>query len=346
VKSWSSVAVQGLILLYNLSLVTWFVLRWWGGDRFWWLWMGNALTPFFFLPLLLFLPSIVVRRRWLAGLLIPAALFVLLYGSLFLPRWPRASASRSTESIRLMTYNILFANPDYAAVARVVSRESPDIVALEELSPPAANTLVAAIGDDYPYRALEPRDGPYGLGIFSRLPLVDWRIVVERPWGVGGLAATAVTPCGPLQLLAMHTVPTVPRVSLTLNPGEVSRTMRERRGEIQQALAYLEPRPAPTVLFGDFNLTDQNETYRLIADRYTDGFREAGWGFGFTFPVVRGEIPLLRQPYRWPVLRIDYVFHSPELYAQDARVGKDSGGSDHRPLVVDLVRSCDNRGGH
>jgi len=345
VKSWGSNAARGLILLYNLSLVTWFVLRWWGGDQVWWLWMGTALTPFFFLPLLLFLPLVVVRWRWMVGLTLPATLFLLLYGSLFLPRWPRASASRSTEAIRVMTYNILFANPDYAAVARVVSRESPDIVALEELSPPAADALVAAMGGDYRFRALEPRDGPYGIGILSRLPLAERQIVVERPWGVGGLAATVDTPCGPLQLLAMHTVPTVPRASLAFDAGEVGRTMRERRGEIQEALSYLEARPAATVLFGDFNLTDQHRTYRLLADRYTDSFREAGWGFGFTFPVVRGEIPVLRQPYRWPVLRIDYVFHSTELYAQDARVVADNGGSDHRPLVVDLVRSCDNRAG-
>lgn len=337
--------VQGLLLLYNLLLAGWFIIRWQQGDRYWWLWVGNALLPFFFAPMLFFVPAILVRRRWIAGLVLPTALFIANYGLLFLPSWPAASAARTMQPRRVMTFNVLFANQDYPAIARMISEEAADVVALQEVEPALADLLRARFAEEYPYQAWEPRSGPFGMAVLSRLPLGDRRIVVERPWGVAGLATVVETTCGPIQLLAMHTVPTVPGLSPAHNRVEVSRTVRERREEIQDALAYLGQRPGPTLLVGDFNLTDQHETYRAITQGYRDSFREVGWGFGFTFPARRGDLPLIHRPYHWPILRIDYVFHSPDLRAQATHVGPENGGSDHRPLVADIMLPCSKPAG-
>ena len=339
--------IQGLLLLYNLFLAGWFILRWLQGDRTWWLWMGNALTPFLFLPTIVFLPTVLFHRRRAVGFVIPAAVFLVTYGSLFLPRWSSASAAGADprQSLRVLTFNVLFENKDYPAIARIVAAQSADIVALQEVEPALAELLRVRFADTYPYLALEPRRGPFGMAILSRLPLDDHQIVVERPWGVGGFATSVSTVCGPVRLLAMHTVPTIPGISPAHNRVEVFRTVRERREEIQDALAYLGRHPGPTLLVGDFNLTDQHETYRLITQGYRDSFREVGWGFGFTFPARRGQLPLVHRPYSWPFLRIDYVFHSPDLRAQAARVGSENVGSDHRPLVADIVLPCSKPAG-
>ncbi|NOZ05535.1 MAG: hypothetical protein GXP41_04165 [Chloroflexi bacterium] len=326
--------LRTLFPAYNLFLIAWLVLRNRQDALFWWVWIVNGTVPWFFLPLPLFIVASLFRRRWTVGLILPVGLFLVLYGNLFLPRWPSASASRDEHSFRVMTFNVLFENYNYAGVAELVSRQSPDLVAFEELQPAAAQAFRQILGRDYPYRALEPRDGPYGIGIFSRWPLADAGVVVERPWGVGGLFAKVATPCGvPLRLVAMHPPPTIPQPSRAAYRAEVLRTVGERRREIRQSLDYLAADSGPAVLLGDFNLTDQHQTYQVITKDYgyKDSFREAGWGLGFTFPA-RGSL--------FPFIRIDYVFHSPDIEASAAHVLPDNNGSDHRPLLVDLNLRC------
>ena len=329
--------LRSLLLAYNLFLIAWLLLHGRQDGHLWWMWIVNAAVPWFFLPLPLFMLASLFRRRWAVGLILPVGLFLVLYGSLFLPRWPSASAGRDEHLFRVMTFNVLFENQDYAGVAELVSRQSPDLVAFEELEPVAAQTFRQVLGQDYPYQALEPRNGPYGIGIFSRWPLADAQVVVKRPWGVGGFFVDVATPCeSPLHLVAVHPPPTLPRRSRTAYRAEIERTVAERRREIRQALDYLAARPGPAVLLGDFNLTDQHETYQIITGDYgyKDSFREGGWGFGLTFPVTRG---------RFPLARIDYVFHSSGLRTNAARVVPEHSGSDHRPLVVDLNLGCSAR---
>jgi endonuclease/exonuclease/phosphatase (EEP) superfamily protein YafD len=57
-----------------------------------------------------------------------------------------------------------------------------------------------------------------------------------------------------------------------------------------------------------------------------DAFAEIGSGMGFTFEELN-----------IPVARIDYVFHTDDFRAVEARVLEDTAGSDHRPLFVTLA---------
>ena len=73
-----------------------------------------------------------------------------------------------------------------------------------------------------------------------------------------------------------------------------------------------------------------------------DAWREAGWGFGHTFPGEPtpergGSRPvLLGVPVPTWLVRIDYIFHSDALVTIAARVGPGDGDSDHRPVVATL----------
>jgi endonuclease/exonuclease/phosphatase family metal-dependent hydrolase len=61
--------------------------------------------------------------------------------------------------------------------------------------------------------------------------------------------------------------------------------------------------------------------------RYKDGFAQASWGFGYTFPADKT-----------PWMRIDRVMVSDELRVVGFEVGK-STLSDHRCVVADLQRA-------
>jgi endonuclease/exonuclease/phosphatase (EEP) superfamily protein YafD len=87
----------------------------------------------------------------------------------------------------------------------------------------------------------------------------------------------------------------------------------------------------PLVVMGDFNQTQWSPSYVALASELEDTFRATGWGLGHTYPAHSG-----RWPISLPLLRIDYIFHSPDLVAARARVGRD-GGSDHLPVVTELA---------
>ena len=89
----------------------------------------------------------------------------------------------------------------------------------------------------------------------------------------------------------------------------------------------------PQLVTGDFNQTEWSPSYPLVTAELRDSFREAGWGFGHTFPST---LSWARWDISLPLLRIDYIFHSGELLAQDARVGPASR-SQHLPVIVDLA---------
>lgn len=76
----------------------------------------------------------------------------------------------------------------------------------------------------------------------------------------------------------------------------------------------------PVIICGDFNDTPASYTYRTVKGDLTDGFRDCGSGFGYTF----------RQLKR--IFRIDYIIYSPDFKG----VTYDSPNldySDHKPVV-------------
>jgi hypothetical protein len=125
--------------------------------------------------------------------------------------------------------------------------------------------------------------------------------------------------------------------------GPVYTEMREKQA--QALVEFAAEHPGPLIFVGDLNATDQNKAYAIISPTMHDAWREAGWGFGHTFPGkptpdVGGSRPVvLGLPVPMWLVRIDYIFHSDSFITLDARLGPDDGGSDHRPVVARLAWS-------
>jgi endonuclease/exonuclease/phosphatase (EEP) superfamily protein YafD len=106
-----------------------------------------------------------------------------------------------------------------------------------------------------------------------------------------------------------------------------------RDAQVEELVARLAADDGARLLTGDFNETEWSYPYERLHSVLGDSFREAGAGFGHTYPShVRWDGWTLSVP----LVRIDYVFHSAELVALHAAVGPD-GGSDHLPVVADLA---------
>ena len=316
--------------------------------------LATEFTPFLFLPLPLWALTGAVallrrRAREASIAALPWLLFAALYGPLFVPRPAHAAALLAAEegpatALRVMTFNVLEVNRATARLAAVVRDANPDVLVVQELTPYMATSLDAAIRDDYPYRSLRPAGTSDGVGTWSRYPIVktDGWTDLQSParWQYVALAVHGRT----VHVANLHlSAPEVRwrRLPLLPKPLIVGQDTSERRAQV----ALLAPRlrglaesGAPLVVAGDLNMTDQAPEYgRLLDAGLHDAYRAAGWGFGLTFPATPVAYFARHAVAARPVLALDHVLVSPQVGVAHIRVWPAAGGSDHRPLVADLV---------
>jgi endonuclease/exonuclease/phosphatase (EEP) superfamily protein YafD len=154
-------------------------------------------------------------------------------------------------------------------------------------------------------------------GIISRFPLTPVELAYDKGRTQKVIAAT---PAGPIAVWNVH-------------PNTPLPWLRQYR-QISALAEDIAAVDGPLIVGGDFNTTDQSETYHLVNQYLHNAHWEAGWGFGFSFPAHQPhfrDIPILT-----PVIRIDHIFYSSHFFAQNARTLSDSGGSDHFPVTAKL----------
>lgn len=299
---------------YVAGLTLYFALRWLGAWRLWFVEALGYILPWLFVPVLLLMPLLLLlrRRALLAILALPAAVFLLLYGGLYLPR-PQVAAAG--QPFTVLTYNILGLNRDVEAMAVAIRAHDADVVALHEVNASMGKALEARLLSRYPYRH---REG--GIGLYSRFPIEEYR-AFRLGEGQGLWAQQCVLLVDGRRVALLNVHPRAPSDELRrfATSGHAA--------DVRDLLARVEAIDGPLLVVGDLNLTEQNSAYAVLMRRLRDAHREAGRGMGFTFRPFEGG------PAAW---RIDYVLHSPDIVALGTALG-DYGGSDHRPLIATLA---------
>lgn len=323
-----SVWLLALVNVYFVGLFVWALVHWVIGDRWWWLFALNALAPYLFLPLPAILPlAFRLRRRetW-AGLGLAFALFAYLYGGLFLPQLPGAQANGPTLTV--MAYNVLGFNLATSNVVEAIRASQADVIALQELNPENAEAIERELMEVYPYQILNPQNGVTGSGVISRYPLRPTGEHLPGGW-IGTPHVLELDFDGqPVTLIRFHAYAGINNVA-------------PREAQARIIADFVAAHPGPFIAAGDLNATDMSFAYRLLTGQLRDSWREAGWGFGQTFPgaasVGSSRPTLAGIPVPMWLVRIDYIFHSDDFTAAAARIGPWDGASDHRPVVAELV---------
>ncbi len=230
-----------------------------------------------------------------------------------------------------MTFNL---GPGQARPEQLVSaieEENPDLIAVQELVPETVQLLRQRLSTRYASIFLDLRIATTGL--LTRYSIT--KIEPFQPAGKGRLAlSTSVNVNKQLiNVLAVHPLP--PDLSwyedYSIPTGMIDKDQEEEIADIVER----GKKSNPVIIIGDFNMTDQSHSYVRLSDAFKDAYREAAWGFGFTFPNhLRVQNIVLPVPF----LRLDYVFYSGELQAERARVDC-RGSSDHCYLFVELSKS-------
>ena len=337
ITAWLTARLVTFSRVYFTFLFAWAILRLLFGDRWWWLFLVNSFAVYLFAPLpLILLIGLVARRRetWI-GFGRAFALFAHLFGVLFLPKLPQASASDSTLTV--MTYNLLGFNGHPERVVSAIRVSNADVITLQELNPPAAEAIQRDLAHEYPYHVLDPQLGVTGMGVISRYPLrTNGERLPGETWvGTPQVLAldfhgTAVT------LLHFHPVPT------NLGPrDQMDWSVRERERQARIVADFVAAHSVPLIAPVDFNANDQSVAYATVTSILVDSWREAGWGLGHTLPGAdspgSSRPRLADAPVPMWLARIDHIFHSRHWQATSAWLGPWDGVSDHRPVVARLT---------
>ncbi len=218
---------------------------------------------------------------------------------------------------------------DSSLLCDYLIRSNADVVGMQELSESQASAIERDLSEHYPYRLLHP-GGFAGKGVLSKRPIEESGVMSfapERP----DLNASVLIDGKPLRVIVAH--PRPPRLSRGgLLFDEITENQVRQVGELAVA-------GRPAIVLCDLNTTSMQQAYlQLLSAGLVDPFRYAG-RWAATFPVRVGNTHRVGSTAdKWklkPVLRIDYVLHTPELYASDANVGEDIG-SDHLPVFAML----------
>jgi endonuclease/exonuclease/phosphatase family metal-dependent hydrolase len=231
-------------------------------------------------------------------------------------------------TLTVMTLNI---GNGLAPPRRLVSflrNSGADVIGLQELAVSQADAIASELIEAYPYQELHPR-GIEGRGLLSCYPLTQvshLQLIRDRPDLLVSVCVAGV----PISVVIAHPPP--PSFHWKgLRHAEETRTQ-------VATLAELTMSSAPAVLLGDFNMTVQYALYAdLVAASLVDAFHTAGHGRGNTLPTRIGYVRWLRRSLGWarliPILRVDYIWLTPDIAVEAAWVGRDVG-SDHLPVFA------------
>jgi endonuclease/exonuclease/phosphatase (EEP) superfamily protein YafD len=245
------------------------------------------------------------ERRPAAAFGAAAALNVLVSVS----AWPWPSGGGGAPEFQVLVANVSTANRAHHLVLDLIRSREPDVVVLTEVDDQWLEAL-GSLTERYAHRIVQPRSDNFGIGVWSRLPLEDGVVVRLGRAGVPSVLARAVTPLGPVWVLATHPVP------------PSGREMSALRNDQLDAIATLTDTLAGRVVVaGDLNATPWSPHFRDLLR--VGGLRRAR---------------SVRALYTWPVgmpvlmVQLDHCLHSGNLRAAHLEVLA-SIGSDHYPLA-------------
>lgn len=303
---------------------------------------GLYFIPIFILNVTLLIIGLIRMKRYLVISLV-ALLPSLFFADLFV-KFGGEEKSVSGDEVKVMTYNVggfglaakgMNSTEAFNKVCEFVSRESPDILCLQEFHASDSATVNRILKFlPYRYSTFQGNRTCDGDITFSRYPIVnsgfikfkdsinkciwcDVRIndVTVRVYNCH-LQSTSFSFAGTLKRITKKEEFTdeVKSVHERLSHTNIQRS--QQVGAIHDHIAAC---TIPTMVCGDFNDTPMSYTYHRLASRHKDSFADGGNGFGATYSVL------------WPLLRIDYIL-TPQNVSCDRTHTTRVPYSDHYPV--------------
>jgi endonuclease/exonuclease/phosphatase (EEP) superfamily protein YafD len=257
--------------------------------------------------------ALAVRRPRLAVCAaVLAAVNVAVLGSPRTASVSAASGGAPSGELRLVVANVEVGNSDFDAVRALVAQTHPDLFGVTELTPVMARHLGEQL-PEYQTRVLETRDDAYGIGVYSRLPLLSANVVRFPANGPPTVVARVRVAREPVTVVVTH----------VHTPFAGSIHVRHLQALAVAARSQFGER---VVVCGDFNTPPWSGPLRDFAvdARLRDLYGKRAWA-GYSWPTWGY---FLRVP-------LDDCYVSSRIAVTGHHHGPGIG-SDHRPLVVEV----------
>jgi len=236
----------------------------------------------------------------------------------------QSTSAPQRQSIGILIFNVLQSNRRSEDFLKLIEQHEPDLVVTLETDLWWQDRL-ADLEPRYPYSVKCPLDNLYGMHLYSRLPLEgsEIRFIIEPH--VPSIHTQVLLRSGEaVRLHCLHPTPPVPHYT-----GQ----SEERDAELLVVGKSIGATNWPVIVTGDLNDVAWSETTRLF--RKISGLLDPRVGRSMLNTFHTGYWFL-----RWP---LDHVFHSSHFRLFQLK-RLPSIGSDHFPVLVELVYECDGTG--
>lgn len=232
-------------------------------------------------------------------------------------------------SFTVMSFNVGNGMAPPGLLVRFLEESKVDIIGLQELAVPQSEAIDRVLSEHYPHRVLLPT-GFSGKGLLSRFPILGSASMSFAPQRPDLHATLDVGGRGLTVFVAHPRPPRLTRTGTAFDPDTASQI---------EMVAEMAATNRPSLVLGDFNMTMRRPEHGFLRHAgLIDAFQELG-ARGASFPRRVGHSHRLGESASKmrlrPVLRIDYIWYTPELTACQVWVGEDAG-SDHLPVLARL----------
>lgn len=333
-KSGSRKFILILVAGYVVGLVVYLQLRLLFGDDLWWLAFLNMFAQFLFLPLIVTLIVTLLLRSWFLAIL--QIILILVASIWFGPRFlPKSGTDIQGDPLNVITMNVFPGNQTIDRTVAWLLAQPADIILLQDIGREGNYPALKQLSQEFPYMVEELKGE--GQIIFSRFPVQSSEsISLVEENHPDALRVTLDFNGKPIVVYSVHLENPLEFSRSRLPNGgrgfDISYNDSRRNDQIASLLQYLDNETLPHIVAGDFNMGSYSTVHDVISLDLKDAFVEAGSGFGATWSVPTGygrinSIPL--------ILRLDYIWYSPEFGAQELITGE-AIGSDHLPVWASL----------
>lgn len=225
-----------------------------------------------------------------------------------------APVVENPEHLKILHSNVYTLNSRHDLLVKLIEREQPDVVVVQEVEPNWYHSL-EALHPAYPYRVLSRPSDYIGVGVYSKYPLEEATI---EGWGLAkrtSIVARIAVGNKHLSLVTTHPPP-------PLNPP----LYEIRNSQLLEAAERAAKMPEPVILVGDFNITPWCSSYQQFISRSKLHNARLGQGLQLSWPSF---MPLLYIP-------IDHILVSDAVVVESIYTGAEIG-SDHLPLIAELA---------
>lgn len=273
------------------------------GER-WWVTTVALYLPRigFALPLPLLVVALLVARSYRLLVTQLLAAFVILFPLMGLHLGRARAGTPGARRFRLLTLNTGLGKNGTGEILDRIRGANPDVIALEEVDDGDVEALRRGL-PGYAFRHLDQ------FVIASRFP-VEEEAIPPLIWSHGRAQSAQyahcrlITPAGPIRLFAVH--PISPhdafdrlrgrglrhellsgRILGAASARAMEANTEERLAQVRALAGDAAKASEPVIIAGDTNLPGLSWAFSHWLGAFSDGFAEAGRGFGYGYPAQR-----------------------------------------------------------